>query len=204
MDLRKTKEEENMYCPECGARVKGEEKFCPTCGAAVSGGGSGRGAVSFGPAQQRAATEDLLLQLSKKVKVEAIVWCVIAALQVLIGFSMINEGAQLDTLGSVFGVANAGAERTGMGFAILIVAAVNFYVCSKDFKYSREVLKNPSGIVKKYRPLAGLVINLAYNLIVGGVIGVVGSVFWFITRSFVMNHEKEFEAIETGYQGNAR
>ena len=88
-------------------------------------------------------------------------------------------------------------------FIILIVAAVNFYVCSRDFKYSKEVLDHPVGIVKKYRPLAGLVINLVYNLIVGGIIGAVGSVFWFITRSFVMNNEKEFEAIEAGYGGQA-
>lgn len=193
-----------MYCSECGAKVKGSEKFCPTCGAAVSGvSRTGRedAAVSGRPVRQ--GTEELVLQLSKKVRVEAIVWCVVAAIQVLVGFTLINEGSQLDTLGSAFGIANAGAERSGMGVIILIVAAVNFYVCSRDFKYSKEVLDHPVGIVKKYRPLAGLVINLVYNLIVGGIIGAVGSVFWFITRSFVMNNEKEFEAIEAGYGGKA-
>lgn len=190
-----------MYCPECGAKVKGNEKFCPTCGAAVSGTGREDGTAFGRPAKRGMAEGVLVQQLSKKVRVEAIVWCVIAAIQVLIGFSLINEGSQLDTLGSVFGIANAGAERSGMGVAILIVAAVNFYVCSKNFKYSKEVLDHPVGVVKKYRPLAGLVINLIYNLVVGGVIGVVGSVFWFITRSFVMNNEKEFEAIEAEYKG---
>lgn len=190
-----------MYCPECGAKVKGNEKFCPTCGAAVSGTGRRDAASSGRLARRGMETEELVQQLSKKVRVEAIVWCVVAAIQVLVGFSLINEGSQLDTLGSVFGIANAGAQRSGMGVVILIVAAVNFYVCSKDFKYSKEVLGHPVGIVKKYRPLAGLVINLIYNLVVGGIIGAVGSVFWFITRSFVMNNEKEFEAIEAEYKG---
>ena len=41
------------------------------------------------------------------------------------------------------------------------------------------------------------IITLAYNLVVGGVIGVVGSVYYFIAlRGFVMENKEAFLALE--------
>jgi hypothetical protein len=114
----------------------------------------------------------LLTKLSERVKINSIIWFVIAAIQILIGL----DGA-VYTL--IFGVLN-------------IISAVN------GMSYSKTILENPNGIVKNYESLTSPVITLVYNLAIGGVIGVVGSIYYFICiRGFVMENKDAFLALET-------
>lgn len=66
-----------------------------------------------------------------------------------------------------------------------------------DMKYSDAVRKNPTGIVKRYESLTGPIVTLVYNIIFGGIIGVVGSVYYLVAiRSFVMSNKEAFEALD--------
>ena len=59
--------------------------------------------------------------------------------------------------------------------------------------YSKEIIQNPVGIVDKFKPITGPIIVLVYNLIFGGVIGVVGSIYYFIAiRNFILTNESSF------------
>ena len=64
-------------------------------------------------------------------------------------------------------------------------------------KYSKTVLEDPKGIVKQFEPLAGPIFTLVFNLIFGGVIGVICTIYYFVgLRGFVMEHRDYFEQFE--------
>jgi len=81
-----------------------------------------------------------------------------------------------------------------------IVGLLNIVSAVNDFKYSKEILENPTGIVERYEPLTMPIIVLIYNVIFGGVIGVIGSIYYFVSiRSFVMENKTEFQSIAEGF-----
>lgn len=128
---------------------------------------------------------ELISQLSEKIKTEAKVWKIIAIIQVVIGVVTIITNLISGLL-----------EQALYGVLILAIAAINFKNCKKDLEFVQEIAKKPVGIVKKYEPVTGLIITLLYNAFIGGVIGVVATVFSFMTRSFVMNNKQAFLDIE--------
>lgn len=83
---------------------------------------------------------------------------------------------------------------TGVFFIVGILNIVN---AVNDLKYSKELQTNPCGIVEKYEPIVLPIIIFAYNLIFGGIIGIVGSIYYFVAiRNFVMEHKEEFLALD--------
>lgn len=148
------------YCTHCGKELFDEAVICPGCGCAV------------GTASAPAATkDDLLTKLSERIKMNGVIWMVIAVIQIIIGLC----GTWLP----------------------LIVGIVNIISAMKDMNYSKTVLENPNGIVKNFESVTSPVITLIYNLVIGGVIGVVGSIYYFVgLRGFVMENKNAFLALE--------
>lgn len=150
-------------------------KYCTKCGKELfdeavlcPGCGCATGANPVPPAAGRNA---LLLKLSERLQINGIIWIIIAVIQILIG-----------VLGAWF---------------TLLVGVLNIVSAVKDLSYSKTVLENPSGIVGTFEPVTSPIITLAYNLLIGGVIGVVGSVYYFIAlRGFVMENKDAFRSIE--------
>ena len=80
---------------------------------------------------------------------------------------------------------------TGVFF---IVGILNILSAVNDLKYAQSVLQDPSGIVPRFEPLTMPIIVLVYNLIFGGLIGVAGSIYYFVgIRSFVMENRATFD-----------
>lgn len=110
---------------------------------------------------------NLVQQLSDRVKINGIIWLVIGILQVLLGLYV--------------------------NWTLLIVGVLNIVSSVQDINYSKSVIASPVGIVEKFKPLTGAIIVLAYNLVFGGVIGVVGSIYYLVgVRSFVLSNESAF------------
>ncbi|MBR2013636.1 MAG: zinc-ribbon domain-containing protein [Clostridia bacterium] len=162
-----------MFCPKCGKEVPENQKFCPQCGNNLASPG---GALIEG--------------LIKKIKLDSYVWFGIAALQVIIGLYNLYVGF---TLNSFY---LNGTTNIISGVIVLVIAAVNAINSKKGLDYCKEIPTSPVGIVAKYKPITGLIITLVYNLFLGGYIGVVGSIFGFLTRKYVLDHEAEFLALE--------
>ena len=153
------------YCVHCGKELFDEAIICPGCGCATGSNNNTGANVHLGLPNIPPA--HLLNQLSQKLKINAIIWIVIGSLQIL---------------GGIF-----------LGWWMLIVGVLNIISACSDITYSGELLKNPTGIVKKFEPLTGPIITLVYNLIVGGFIGVIGSIYYFIAiRGFVMENKALF------------
>ena len=80
--------------------------------------------------------------------------------------------------------------------AFIIVGILNIISAIQDLKHSKTVFHYRVGLVKAYKPLVSPIITLLYNLIFGGVIGVVGSIYYFLgIRGYVMENSEYFNAL---------
>ena len=114
----------------------------------------------------------LLNTLSQRLNTNGIIWLVIGILQIL---------------GGLF-----------INWFLLIVGVLNIISSVQDMQYSKTLLEKPNGIVAKFEPITGPVITLIYNLIIGGVIGVIGSIYYFLAiRNYVMENKQFFASLDT-------
>lgn len=115
---------------------------------------------------------ELLNTLSQRLNTNGIIWLVIGILQIL---------------GGIF-----------INWFLLIVGVLNIVSSIQDMQYSKTLLENPNGIVAKFEPITGPIITLIYNLVIGGIIGVVGSIYYFVAiRSFVMENKAYFNSFDS-------
>lgn len=164
------------YCTKCGTQLHDDAAFCSACGYPAAPNPNAASYTTPYTAPYAAPNANsLLTKLSERVKTNGIIWIVIAVLQIIIGLS-----------GTILP---------------LIVGVLNMISAVKDMNYSKEVLNNPVGIVNNFESITSPVITLVYNLVIGGVIGVVGSLYYFIAlRGFVMENKNEFLALENAAQ----
>lgn len=195
------------YCSHCGKRLFDEAVICPGCGceagninqirSVYGGGGNGRSEANAsnvaraanaesnhfaaaGRTYSAVAAEELIGRLSGRLRTNGIIWIVIASLQILLGLSTI---------------------AAGIGYMPLILGAVNLAGGIHDINYSKSVLSDPRGIVAKIEPLTGTVITLVFNVLVGALIGIVGSIYYLAAiRQLVMNNREVFIEAENRAQ----
>lgn len=152
------------FCTHCGKELFDEAVICPGCGCTVNGVPATAAAPVVTDVVDAGA---LLRKLSERLKTNAVIWLVIGILQIL---------------GGIF-----------IDWFLLIVGVLNIISSVQDMNYSKTVLENPVGIVAKFEPMVGPIVTLVYNLVIGGVIGVVGSIYYFVAiRNFVMENKATF------------
>ena len=164
------------FCSNCGKQFGEQEQFCSACGAAATSQTTQPQRIQQ-PVYQQSVRQpmtdpvQLLQTLSQRLNTNGIIWLVIGILQILGGILW--------------------------DWWLLIVGVLNVISSIQDMQYSKKVLADPSGIVKRFEPLVGPIITLIYNLVIGGVIGVVGSIYYFVAiRNFVMENRMAFEAMD--------
>lgn len=154
-------------------------KYCTYCGKelldeAVICVGCGC-PVNVGIRQQEekhtAGSVNMINTLSQRLNINGIIWLVIGVLQII---------------GGIF-----------INWIMIVVGVLNIISAVNDMNYSKRLKISPSGIVAKFEPIVGPVITLIYNLVIGGVIGVAGSVYYFIAiRNFVMENKAFFADLD--------
>lgn len=114
----------------------------------------------------------LLNTLSQRLNTNGIIWLVVGILQIL---------------GGIY-----------INWFLLIVGVLNIISSVQDMQYSKTLLENPNGIVAKFEPITTPIITLVYNLVIGGVIGVVGSIYYFVAiRGFILENKQFFAGFDT-------
>ena len=153
--------------------------YCPKCGKEIvqnasfcTGCGSAVGRQNTGTANNVSVDGATLLNtLSQRLNTNGIIWLVIGILQIL---------------GGIF-----------INWFLLIVGVLNIISSVQDMQYSKTLLENPNGIVAKFEPITAPIITLVYNLVIGGVIGVIGSIhYFFAIRNYVMENKQFFASLD--------
>lgn len=113
--------------------------------------------------------ESLLRTLYEKIRLEAYIWLAIGIAQIFIGIYYPYVWA---------------------------VAAWNIFISINDLQYSKTIFQTQNGIVARFEPITTLIIALVWNLLMGGIVGVIGCIFSFMTREFVMSNKAAFLDME--------
>ena len=193
------------FCSKCGREIANGSQFCSGCGQPVSEQAAQQAIYqsqqvyqqpmqSVPYPQQGSNPMFLLQQLCSKIKTNSIIWIVIACVQFFIGMVNIVIGFALNA------DYEDGTTNLITGFFVIIVGVLNIVNATRSLKYSREVLTKPVGIVQSFQPVGNLIGTLIYNLLLGGIIGVAGSIYAFILRSFVLSNTAQFQLIEAEYR----
>lgn len=150
-------------------------KYCTHCGKEILDEAVicvGCGCSVGGQNNQTVDGTTPLNTLSQRLNINGIIWLVIGILQIL---------------GGIF-----------INWFLLIVGVLNIISSVQDMQYSKTLLENPNGIVAKFEPIIAPIITLVYNLVIGGVIGVVGSIYYFFAiRNYVMENKQFFAGFDT-------
>ncbi|MCL2083523.1 MAG: zinc ribbon domain-containing protein [Oscillospiraceae bacterium] len=194
------------FCRKCGIQLE-ENTKCPKCGHTVDVAPQENPPQKYipSPPQGNAVNTpppipvyiiqpNLLLQLSSRIKTEGLIWMIIGLLQTVVIF------------GSFLFLAEYEGEKSIiiLGVPFLIVGIINIGLAVDDFIYSKKVLADPVGIVQRYLPFGRLVGNIIYNVLFGGLIGVVGSFYRFSLRYFVISNAAQLQDIERKHLANRK
>ena len=167
----------SKFCENCGSELVEGNKFCSSCGADVSNQSSSN-VNNVINSSEKEKVRKLITQLSQKNQTNAIIWGALGVVQIIIAMCTITY----------YGFAT--------GIWTLVVGILNVYSGYKDFTYSKDLLKKPVAIISRYESATTIVVALIYNLIFGGIIGIVGSLYEISIRNFVLNNKTEFEQAE--------
>ena len=161
------------FCTHCGNEVNENAVVCVKCGCAIpktqtfTNGQS----TQFSQGTPFSSNPNIVNTISQRIQMNGIIWIVIGAIQIILGI-----------------FAN---------WVMLIVGVLNLISAMQDINYSKSFSLTPVGIVNKVKPLTGAIITLIYNLLIGGVIGVAGSIYYFVAvRGYVLENEQAFLEIE--------
>ena len=148
-------------------------KYCTYCGKEIMdeavicvGCGCPTGKKSV-PAADKTA---LLTTLAQRLNTNGIIWLVIGILQIVGGLLI--------------------------SWWMMVVGVLNIISAVRDMNYSKTLQENSAGIVARFEPIAGAIIVLIYTLVIGGIVGVAGSIYYLVAvRNYVMENRQHFDAL---------
>lgn len=161
-----------MYCKSCGTTLSGNSMVCPSCGQQLTTDGQ-LGADTGGIVILPNETTNWL---SRRVQANGIVWFLIALYQIIVGIFLTG---------------------VGYGFAMIACGVWNIVQSMLDLHFSKQILHCDNdayahAIIRSIDHSKGVTILFLFlNLAIGGVLGVVGCIFWLALRSKALDRAPE-------------
>ncbi len=177
---------DKRFCVFCGGELNPQAAVCLQCGCPANTASvppmppTYAQQPNYAPYPRKRSRPELVYTLAKRVKINAIIWLIIGFIQVFAGIVLVIE-----------------YEEATFVFPI-IVGAFNVYASIKDSQFHTLLLDSPVGgeILERYEPVGGMIATFIYNVIFGGLIGVVGSIYYSLAiRGYVMEHREEFSQV---------
>lgn len=120
------------------------------------------------------STNPFLEKLAEREKGAALIWIVVACIQVLTAILV-----------------------RGTATVVLICGIWNLYAGYCRNQGSKRVFTNWPDLVNTYeKSRNSIIFSIVLNAVIGGVIGVIGGIYDMVTRSYVLEHRDEFDAAE--------
>ena len=119
---------------------------------------------------------NLIPLLAQKMRNLGTIWFTIGIFQVFIGLACVIWGIR-DYFDAAFFI---------LPVLLLVVGISNIVGSMSDISYSDSIIDKPINITEKFCPMRPLVITMVYNLLFGGVVGVIGSIYAMTVRNFVI------------------
>ena len=164
------------YCKRCGKQLKNDAVMCFGCGLI--------GDMPTFSEELNENQKSTLNTLYNKMTTAIKFWKAVSILQFI--------GAAFYLLLSLFVSFGYITNVLALG----VIGFLNWRASSSEFEFLESIKKKPVGIVKHFEPITSLIITFIYNLIFGGIIGIIGSALDFLSRSYVMDNRNAFIEIE--------
>ncbi len=177
-----------MFCRRCGKQINETANFCPYCGdkqiytnfsefvTNTHTFQAPRIQSYFIPHSRYDSLyfQKLVDTVSQRIKTNAVIWIVLATLQILFGLS-----------GNI---------------PIIVIGLLNLTSAVRDIRVSKKFTQKPVGIVNEVKPLVGSVINIIFNFFIGGFFGVIGTIYYLVAiRGYVLENEQAFLELEKAF-----
>ncbi|MBR1442974.1 MAG: hypothetical protein IJ583_05505 [Firmicutes bacterium] len=179
--------DDSAFCPACGARVSGNnngQQF--SYGGQQMGYGMRNGNIPNYQMSEEQHKETLIATFASKVRILGIVWLVIGILQV------------------VFGLFYIGYSNFSL-FILFIVGVSNIAWSVMRLNYANKFLNEKKGMTEYIRKtgIGSIIFMGIWNLLFGGVIGVLAAVYEIFVYNYGKEHEAEFWQVEQYMQNKS-
>ncbi len=161
-----------MYCKSCGATLSGNTMVCPSCGQKLTSNGQ-MPSDTVGIVELPNPTTNWL---SRRVQANGVIWLLIALYQIIVGIFLTG---------------------VGYGFAMIACGVWNIVQSILDLRFSKQILRcdnheRAEAIIRSIDHSKGVTILFLFlNLAIGGVLGVIGCIFWLALRSKALDNAPE-------------
>jgi hypothetical protein len=198
------------FCEKCGKEIKDGDRFCTRCGAqVVSDTFKNHNNCNSNDALQPVYNNsnyayvsnptdvncqklciDLLI---KKIKTEAVVWIIVASIQIIISIVYIRFGIKIHIGNSSDDI---GSTLVISALIMIAIAIINYISAYKNFLHIKAIMSGCYDILEHYVPIRNMVFVLVYNLMFTGLVGAVGAIFGFLTRNFIIKNKVVFDYLK--------
>ena len=161
-----------MKCNNCGYSASAGDQNCKNCGEPLPVATETRSDGN----RNLTLPNETTGWLSRRVQANGTVWLLIAIYQILVGISLIV---------------------VGYGFVMIACGIWNIIQSAKDFKFAKQIrvcdnIDQARSIVQVIDHSKNSTIAFLFlNLFLGGVLGIIGCIFWLALRSKVLDRAPE-------------